>query len=99
MKGFDYYEPVPPLSVDGVRIHGWKGRDNANALLLWRQGCVEPVDQLVDDEFKFEPELIKSFRLQKKSFRISAPHPTGKGTVYAICTVKNGKWTRADLVK
>ncbi len=97
MKSFDYYESVPALKVDGVLINGWRGTENANAFLLWKQGEKKPVDQLVDDEFKFDDELIKSYRLEKKSFRIFALNPSGKGRIYATCTVKNGKWVSTTL--
>lgn len=99
MKGFDFYEPVPELLINGLAIQDWRGRDNANALFLWRQGCAEPVDQLVDVEYKFDIELINSYRIQTKTFRISAKNPSGKGTLHATCTVKNGKWIKTELNK
>ena len=70
MGMFDEYIPDTPLRCPacGSALDGWQGQGGGpNALMVWRQGIAEPIDQSIDDEeVKLEPEQLAKWRLPKQ---------------------------------
>jgi hypothetical protein len=99
MGFFDWYEPRSELlcPVCGRALSDWRGYDGPNALFVWRQGHLSPVDQRVDEEVRLAPEDMASWRLPKDFVLYSddcgCPFP-----VEAFGTTLEGIWTTTTLV-
>lgn len=68
MGMFDSYEPAAPVQCPscGGTLSGWQGKDGPCALLLWAQGRLAPVDQLVSEECRLSACDRASCRLPER---------------------------------
>lgn len=98
MGMFDYYEPDPPLdcSVCGASLTEWQGKDGPCALLVWRQGVVHPVDQVVPKENKGDPSVLERLCLPRQ-FEIYTQCCGGRFFVMASCSAPDGVWSTTVL--
>ena len=100
MGMFDHYIPDPPLRcpVCGSSPDDWQGKDGPNALMVWRQGIVAPVDQAIEDEeVRLEPHRLAEFRLPK-IFLIYEYCCGGRYPLEANCRTTDGVWSSIELV-
>ena len=106
MGMFDEYIPDPPLRCPacGSALDVWQGKDGPNALMVWRQGIAEPIDQSIDDEeVKLEPEQLAKWRLPKQftiyTFCCGRRFPGRPSPpVEAECYTSGETWSRTELV-
>ena len=99
MGMFDWYEPqpTPACPACGSTLTEWQGKDGPCALLVWRQGAAEALEQRVPEESRVEPERLKSWRLPKQ-FRI---YSHSCGCLYAVeadCQTLGGIWSETSVV-
>jgi hypothetical protein len=98
MGMFDWYEPQPGLAcpVCGRALVEWQGKDGPCALLVWRQGAAEAVEQRVPEESRVAPERLKTWRLPEDfhiySHACGCPYP-----VDATCRAQGGIWTETSV--
>ncbi len=100
MGMFDEYVPDPPLCCPacGSQLNGWQGKGGPNALMVWRQGVMGPIDQAIEDEeIKLEPRQLAAFRLPDE-FRIYTQCCDARFFVDAYCKTTDETWSHTDLV-
>src|SRR2546428_349732 len=95
MGMFDWYRPCGPVycPVDGRILDEWQGKDGTCALFLWQEGESCPVDQIVDEECRLDPEDRKRFTLPKRFVIYSYDCPDHY-PIEADCFPEDSVWVR-----
>lgn len=93
MGMFDWYEPVPALRCPScyAELTGWQGQDSENALIVWRQGVVHPVEHRVDAEVQWSAERLLAQRLPAR-FSIYTDWSNDEGIKVADGLCRDGVW-------
>ena len=99
MGTFDWYRPDPPLACPrcGRTLEEWQGKDGPCALFVWRQGCIAPVDQPIDEDVRLPPRRREAWRLPP-SFRIDSHDCPCERRTDALGTCEDGAWSRTTVV-
>ena len=98
MGMFDSYEPSDQFTCAacGRPITVWQGKDVPNALLVWRQGVAEPVDQPIAPESRNSLEERSKFRLPP-TFRLSGWCEQGHETT-AVGRCHGDVWSETEII-
>jgi hypothetical protein len=100
MGMFDWYEPASNLKCPkcGESLLEWQGKDAYNALLVWREGIAQAVDQRVPHGVKGVPSVIAALRLPSQ-FSIYSYDCSCRVPVEANCSAVEGVWTSTVIVR
>lgn len=95
---FDWYKPTQHLEcpVCKVALNEWQGKDGPNALFVWREGEISPIDQPIDEECQISEEVRGTFRLPEE-FEIYS-YDCERHRVSAKCITKDGVWSETNII-
>ncbi len=67
MGMFDWYKPKERTCCPVCKevLEEWQGKDGDNALFVWQEGDVHPIDQKVDEDCAISKEDYVKFKLPR----------------------------------
>ncbi|MCP4501093.1 MAG: hypothetical protein GY822_14130 [Deltaproteobacteria bacterium] len=93
---YDEYKPRNAICPKcGTELHHWQGKDGVNALLVWQEGELSAIGQLVDEDCRMPVEKIKKIRLPDEFVIYSCDD--GHRMIFADCRTSLSVWNSTEF--
>lgn len=97
---FDTYIPAHDLRCPAcqAQLNSWQGKDGPCALLVWKEGRTNPVQQDADDKNSGSAAQLSESRLPSHFLIYSHDCPRHQ-PIEALGASSNGTWTKTELLR